>query len=140
MRISFDVKGVPPKKDGADSMWGKRSEIPRNKALRRGAKEALARARATSPPRAKSVLLAVRVHAATSAGDVDNFITGICDTLMPAHARTGVDDAAWRDVDEEIRPKRAIAYEDDAIVTRILAERVPTDGEAFYEVVIDFDQ
>src|SRR5262245_3300315 len=81
--IEFDVPDtVPPRKDGATSMWAKPSEVERLIALRARAKEK------TSQPLDDSIQLSVELHLPDSqtraAGDLDNYVTGICDGLMEA--------------------------------------------------------
>lgn len=120
MQISFSVSGVPPKKDAANSMWNKGPELARLKALRLAAHQALA----GQPMPPGPVLLALRVWAPPHAGDRDNFITGLCDGLMPAHRRTPVNDAGWLDMPPEIHPSRSILFADDKHVARIVAERL----------------
>ena len=41
MTVRFEVDGLPPKKDGANAMWRKVTEVPRLKALRMSAAVAL---------------------------------------------------------------------------------------------------
>ena len=126
MRETVSVPGVPPKKDGANSMWGKPAEVPRLKALR-----AAVRAKVTSPiAGSKRVTLRLRVLADSSAGDLDNFITGICDGLMAADPRARIDPEQWLDVPVEIRPDRPIAFVDDGIVAVIEAERLALEDTA----------
>lgn len=121
VKVTFTVDGVPPKKDGASSMWRKSAEIPRIKALRLAANHALG----GRAPKSGAVALTVRIHAPATAGDLDNFATGICDALMAVHPRVPVDRSFWVELPEEARPDRAIAFHDDAVVSRILIERLP---------------
>jgi hypothetical protein len=138
MRVEFTVRGLPPKKDGAGSMWGKPTEIPRIRALRRAAWEALG---GTGPFKTTiSLELELHVPAAeiVAIGDLDNFVTGVCDGLMAANGNR------WRDhlypglTWEGIQPSGAVAIEDDGNVVSIVARKVPErTGEAWYEVRLD---
>jgi hypothetical protein len=130
MYVQFEVDGVPPKKDGANSMWRKSSEIPRLKALRQAAFTSLQ----GQSIKDQKLELVLRVHAVPGAGDLDNFITGICDGLMSAHPRTPINDHEWSDVSTELHPRRAVAFTDDSCVSRIVAERLPTEDSPRYEV------
>jgi len=130
--ITIVVTGLPPKKDGAASMWRKPAEIPRIKALRLAAVEAMA----GKPPLAGPLALTLRLYAECGVGDLDNFITGICDGLMAAHGRTPLDGAAWDDLPAAARPGQAIVYRDDAWVTKIVAERLPPAAGNRYEVEV----
>jgi len=129
IEVVFSIKGQPPKKDGAKSMWGKLLGLARLRALRLAAYVAL---------NGRSLLggtveLTLRVRAATRAGDLDNFITGVFDGLMAADTRSKIDPNAWVDLSEAVRPDHPIAYADDACIGRIFAERLPqgTDGPSY---------
>ena len=137
MKIAFTVQGVPPKKDGANSMWRKQAEVQRLKTLRIAACAALD---GRIPPDGQ-VSLTVRVYAPPSAGDLDNFATGICDALMAAHPRVPVDPSLWDELPDAAKPDRAIAFRDDSIVSLILIERLPTPPEGpRYEVGLAWDK
>ena len=78
------------------------------------------------------------MHANVAAGDLDNFITGVCDGLMAAHPRTPIRDEDWLDVLSGIHPRRAVAFEDDSCVCRIVAERIPSSAEPHYEIELSW--
>ncbi len=134
-KVAFSVSWLPPKKDGANSMWGKPSERERIKSLRLAAYQAM-----QGQPLAESwVHMAVRIYAEPADGDLDNFITGICDSLMAAHPRTPINDMDWNDVDPNVKPIYPIIYKDDALVNQISAERLsPNDKGRHYEVVLEY--
>ena len=125
MTLNFSVEGLPPKKDGANSMWRKGSEFDRLKALRLAASQAMS----GRPPFSGLIQLKVTIHADPRSGDLDNFITGICDGLMAAHPATPINGSRWSDVPPDSRPSRAIAFTDDAAISMIQAERVPPEGK-----------
>jgi hypothetical protein len=136
-QIDFHVEGLPPKKDGASSMWGKDSERPRIQALRRAAFERFG----GQPPLRTDITLTLELHIAgdriASAGDLDNFITGVCDALMAAngvHWHSHVfAEPSW----EGIQPDHAVAIQDDAEVVAITASKLPsTVGHDWYRVVL----
>lgn len=135
MRIAFSVTGVPPKKDGANSMWRKGPEVVRLKTLRAAALEALG----SRDIPVGSVRLTLTLWADRRAGDLDNFITGIYDGLMAAHAGTPIDDSLWADVPAGAQPGRQVALQDDSWVSSITAERFASDltGQR-YEVTIEW--
>ena len=128
----IEVNDVPPKKDGANSMWGKASEIPRIKELRRKVLAGLD----GREPSGGSVSLELTVFAPASAGDLDNFITGICDSLMAAHPSVRWSETAWADVPREAWPDRALVYLDDSQVQQITARRERAEGAARYVLVV----
>ena len=141
MRVEFTVGGLPPKKDGANSMWGKDVEIPRLRDLRRAALDAMKRGRLAEPFQRNIVLdLELHVQAGDVAivGDLDKFVTGVCDGLMAA---SGDRWRSFRYPEPEwtgIQPGRAVAIQDDAHVVVIRARKVPDDnGKPWYKVALE---
>ena len=83
--IEFKVTGhLPPKKDGANSMWRKVAERARLVALR----EAAYACCGDEPPLSANIRLTAEIYCGASellrVGDLNNFITGVCDGLMAA--------------------------------------------------------
>lgn len=122
--IEFTVDGLPPKKDGANSMWRKPTEVPRVIALRAAARVAMN----GRPPLEAPVRLSVDVYADPRDGDLDNFITGICDALQAPAART--------EPDPMIGSCEPIAFQDDRVVWEIVARRRHPSAGPSYEVRI----
>ena len=124
MRIEVEILGLPPKKDGASSMWAKEAEVPRLVALRRVVADAVA----GRPPLNHQVLLELEVHLAEGdprlSGDLDNQITGICDGLMAANPLVKTH-PHWQEPDvADICPDRIVGLVDDSQVVQIRARRV----------------
>lgn len=137
MKVEFSVQGtLPPKKDGSSSMWGKASEVERVLALRRAAFSALD----GRPPLRSKIKLSLCVHLPRNGrdvGDLDNFITGICDGLMAADIKSKV---GWWDnlAGDPIHPTRVVAIVDDFEVVGIQAEKVIGQAtEPWYEVTLE---
>jgi hypothetical protein len=113
MGMSFRVSGlVPPKKDGANSMWRKPAAIEQLKALRTAAAQAMADREAWDEP----VTLALRLYVPAPQGeptlrmrrqhgDLDSFITGVSDGLQAADPRA-IDADTWADLPPEAEPSR----------------------------------
>lgn len=122
MELEFSVEGLPPKKDGAQSMWDKPLEVQRLKALR------VAALREMRDPSQFPLDVPVELHLTVRAhprdGDLDNFVTGVCDGLMAKHPRASWNRDAWTDVPEDAAPERPLLLRDDALVDRIVAERM----------------
>lgn len=129
MNIKFVVQGLPPKKDGANSMWRKSSQFQRLKMLRKTASEAMQ----DKPTIEARIAMTVQVYAHPAKGDLDNFVTGICDGLMAAHPRTPIDIDKWADLPEVAWPDQTICFRDDMLIDRITAQRLPPDeiGEQY---------
>lgn len=128
------IEGLPPKKDGSQSMWNKPVEVPRLIALR----HAVLAARGSRGPLASSIRLRLTVHVGPrndrGTGDLDNFITGICDGLMAAAPRSKLHED-WSDPgNAAIHPGLAIGIVDDSEVVEITARKVVADEAPFYEL------
>ena len=134
----FEIKGLPPKKDGAQSMWGKPLEAKRLVELRQGALKAIQ----GYPPLQSNIKLTLKIHVGPvndrSIGDLDTFVTGVCDGLMAAAPR-GKLDPIWDDAKlKHIHPSKTIAIVDDSQVISIQAEKIIGDTEQpWYEVILE---
>jgi hypothetical protein len=125
------IDGFPPMKDGASSMWGKPEQLPRLQRLRQSFITALG----GQPSLARNIRLTLRLHVGPvngrHVGDLDNFITGICDGLQSGKGTW----AAWdtREL-ESVHPRNAVAIVDDSEVVKIDAEKIIGPGEPWYSV------
>jgi hypothetical protein len=123
------IKGLPPKKDGSKSMWTKENEIPRLTKLR---KKVLAK-RGNGNLLVKNISIVLRVHVGprsnANVGDLDNFVTGVCDGLQKAHGNTNLPPAWDRPDRESIHPSKVIAIENDKEVISIVAEKIFDDKD-----------
>ena len=93
-QIEIRVEGdAPPKKDGANSMWAKLPEVSRLILLRKAALEAMEGA----GPFRKNISIKLEIHCPierlAGVGDLDNFVSGVCDGLMAAGPRGRGSDA-----------------------------------------------
>ena len=123
-------------KDGANSMWGKADQQPRLQRLR----QAFLAALNGQPPLAANIRLTVRVHVgpvnSNRVGDLDNFITGICDALQSGKGTW----TAWDAPEfEAVHPRSAIAIVDDSQVVAIDAQKIIGPAEPWYSVEIEGD-
>lgn len=141
MEIKFKVNGLPPKKDGAQSMWGKPLETERLIALRSAALSAL---KGQPPPRS-NIKLTLKICIGRkndrSIGDLDTFVTGICDGLMAAYPGSKLD-AHWDGQRyHHIHPNKTIAIVDDSQVMSIQAEKlIGSTDQQWYEVIVEGEQ
>ena len=134
--VRVEVFGLPPKKDGANSMWRKTSERQRILGLRRRLFSVL-RGHILDGPVALELEIRISEDALLSAGDLDNFVTGVCDSLMPASGDAWRSDPAYStDVWADVDPGQTIAIRDDAAVVSLLARKLPTFREAHYTLVL----
>lgn len=137
--IKFIVDGLPPKKDGADSMWGKPLEAERLVLLRKAALKAMA----GRPPLKSDISLTLSVHVGgrndRSVGDLDTFVAGVCDGLMKSAPGCKLGPDVWNKAENrDVRPEVAIAIDDDSQVIGIQAAKVrDATGRWFYDVTLE---
>lgn len=136
-KYQFTVNDLPPKKNGANSMWGKPLEAKRLVALRQAALQVLKE----QPPLKNNIKLILKIHISVnnrSIGDLDTFVTGVCDGLM-ATRYGGKLDSIWDNEElENIHPIKTIAIVDDSQVVSIHAEKIIEDtNKPWYEVILE---
>ena len=137
--IRFRVeKELPPKKDGANSMWGKPTEARRLVVLRRAALEALGE----QPPFTRKIRLTLRVHVGLRndrhSGDLDNFIAGVCDGLMAGDPRSSAHQSFDERENSPVHPSKTVAIFDDSQVMRVDAEKlVGLSDDHWYEIKLE---
>ncbi len=142
MRYEFFILAdLPPKKDGAQSMFGKPLEAKRLVKLRQAALEAFR----GQPPLRSNIKLSIKVYVGQvnnmSTGDLDNFVTGICDGLMQADMRAKMDSIWSKPGMEDIHPSKTIAIVDDSQVVHIEAIKVVGDShQQGYEIILEGEQ
>jgi hypothetical protein len=138
VRVRIDVPGLPPKKDGANSMWGKSVEKPRIVCLRRALRDQLGD---NLFKREVSLELELRIPDKDlfRIGDLDNFVSGGCDAMMAANGsywRSHThSEPEWRG----IQPNEAIALEDDSKIISIVARKIRVSDQtpSSYCLILD---
>ncbi len=87
--------------------------------------------------------MTLTLFAETRDGDLDNFLTGICDGLMAIHpgGRTWINEDEWARLPASCHPRNAILLADDSAVTEIIARREPPgpNGKG-YELALEWDE
>lgn len=142
MKYQFIVNdGLPPKKDGAQSMWGKPAEAKRLVKLRKAAIEALQ----GNPPLSSNIGLNIKIYVGKAntkyTGDLDNYITGILDGLMKADERAKLDPIWLNPGLENIHPSKTIAIIDDSQVVYLEATKIMDDSpKQWYEIIVEGEQ
>jgi len=132
-KYELEISDLPPKKYGANSMWNKSSEASKIIALR---KEALAKIK--DIPLRKNLRLTIYIYLQQNnknIGDLDNFITGICDGLMTAKNKAKI--SPKFEGMPEINPRAVEFIEDDFRVLKINAEKILINEVPHYEVIIE---
>ena len=139
--IRFRVNGeLPPKKDGATSMWGKPTEARRLIALRLAAHNALGGQR----PFEIDIQLTLRVHVGPQndrrSGDLDNYVTGVCDGLMAAAPASSVNQLFREPKASIVNPSKTVAIVDDSQIVKIEAVKLAgLGGGEWYEIELEGD-
>lgn len=142
MRLEFNVDGKPPRKDGANSMWGKANESSKIIMLRQSALTAMKRAGMLECFQSfvhVNLDLYVPVWQVESVGDLDNFISGICDGLQAIHpngeAHVRFSDPQYEGID----PHKTLLIANDSKVTSIYAAKhVQKDSSpVWYRVIVE---
>ena len=142
MKYRFIVNDeLPPKKDGAQSMWGKPGEALRLVKLRQKALESFR----GNPPLIRNIKLTIKIYVGRintmHTGDLDNFITGICDGLMQADVKANMHSIWSKPEYEAIHPSKPIAIDDDSHVVYIEAAKIIGDSnQPGYEITLEGEQ
>ncbi len=133
MSVEFKVQGKPPKKDGANSMWGKKSEAKNIVNLRKAATTARNEINITPFTGRVSIELTIYSDNAVieNMGDLDNFITGICDGLQAADPRAKMQGLIL----SECEPYQPLLYYTDARGVDIQARKIPIENQDIHYTV-----
>ena len=142
--IRFEVRGLPPRKGAVSSMWNKKaSRAQKHKliALRKAALAAI-EAHGDKPFLGERIRLTLYVHIecreeGENPGDLDNFVTGVCDGLVAAKEGTRPDDCFFHKRDDAHNPWKPIAFGDDHQIEEICAKKVVAEGEDWYRVELE---
>jgi Holliday junction resolvase RusA-like endonuclease len=148
MRIEFTVQNIPPKKDGANSMWSKDSEAPRIIALRKAAFDEMQKVGIfepfQSPVKLEFTVFATSSHfrlvSGNYIGDLDTFVTGICDGLQAAHGNVQSAHPLFQSLQNTaIDFRHDLLIKNDAQVVSITAKKVPIDNQQqpYYKVIVE---
>ena len=129
-------------------MWSDPAEVRKLIALRKNAREALK----SALPVARNIRLTLRIHVGPHqaafkepedvgkyAGDLDNFIGGVCDGLGKGHESEELEvRALWESEGDSIQPSEPVAIEEDSKVIEIHAERiVGLWDEPWYDIKLE---
>ncbi|WP_029421773.1 hypothetical protein [Alicyclobacillus macrosporangiidus] len=143
MKVTFSVAEIPPKKDGASSMWNKAQEVPRLIALRQAALTARQQAGLTQALETfvkLDVEIFIPRHRVEVVGDLDNFLTGICDGLQAADPKAFWHPQFDRPELQDVHPRHAILLKNDSLVIAINAKKVPVPVEAQVTYIVSVEE
>jgi len=138
------VKGRPPKKHGEKSMWARNDEAPfvarlREEALR--SKMKLGLDDCFHSWVSLQLIVYVPISELESIGDLDNFITGVCDSLQAADPKVlPYLHKIFRESEvDELDPRYALIIDSDAKVMSVSAEKIALNEgkEVYYKVAVE---
>lgn len=142
MAIEISVMGLPPKKRTDLSLWSHEAEVPKVINLRKVARQSFGNHLPfKSNIRLRlSVFLTEKEFNLPHVGDLDNFVSGVCDALQAANMNP--DD--WHQSfqlpeNQDVHPTLAIGILNDLAVISIVADRFHTsdDTETHYTITIE---
>lgn len=127
MKVEFTVKGSrPPRKRDAKSLWAHPKEAPLVLKLRRAALEAGTKLGTSCITSTMKLELNLYTPDIEGVGDLDSYISGICDGLQAADQNVEKFDAAFQEA-EDINPRMSILINNDKNIVHILATKEKRD-------------
>jgi len=140
MKIEFEVDDIPPKKDGSKSMWAKECEAKKIVSLRKRAIEKI-KSENVDIPISNRLKLKICIYLPNekleTTGDLDNFITGICDALQKVHGNVNKWDKIFdQPENDDINPTISIISNDSKIISIIAMKKEANKENTHYKIVI----
>ena len=134
----FKVNDLPPKKSGSKSMWNTPKEAKRLVSLRQAALKEFD----GQLPLERDIKITLIIHILKNnhyVGDLDTFVTGICDGLMKIAPRSELEGDFWSQSEYiDIHPEKFEIIKDDSDVISIQAEKVTGETkQQWYEVTVE---
>ena len=124
------IKGLPPKKGANISMWNdkKHIEVGRVIMLR---EEMASKLQDKIFKKNIQIELIIKTNE-ENPGDLDNFVSGVCDALMKAHGNAHLSKKFENKKFKIIDPRKVKFIEDDSEITKIEATIEKTDQNKDY--------
>ncbi|MEH7076973.1 hypothetical protein [Neobacillus drentensis] len=138
INITFDVDGMPPRKDGGTSMWSKEKEVNKLISLRTQFYKVLQQHKIATPIN-DYLKLKVHIHIPEKhleKSDIDNLIGGICDGLQSADYSAKLRDEYLEYKGNPIHPLNSFIVNDSKVL-EINAKKVIDKKRTFYRVNIE---
>jgi hypothetical protein len=137
MRIEFSISGRPPKKHGEKSMFSRSDEVEyvakiREEALKARSKFGIDNC-FSSWVRLELLVFARDVE---NIGDLDTFVSGVCDALQAADLKVLPHLHPIFERNKSIDPRIPILLEDDKKVVSIVAQKMQATKD-YYTVIIE---
>jgi hypothetical protein len=134
-RVEFFVDGYrPPRKRDAKSLWAHKKEAPLVKILRIEAAKACSQANIDYFESKIHLELVIFTPSVEGVGDLDSFISGICDGLQAADQNVQQFHESILD-DDKINPRKSILVGNDRTVVSIKATKEQRD-KIGYKVIV----
>lgn len=135
--VEILIEDIPPKKHGAKSMWDNKTESKRIVSLRKKLLENI-----KEPIKGflkLNLFLYVPKKKIESIGDLDNFITGVCDSLQVSHFGINKFDEVFnKSENKDIHPKKIYFIENDSKIISIIAKKEKTiKNNPYYKIILE---
>ena len=120
-------------------MWGLDVEAPRIIGLRRATNQALLE----NGPFKFDIRLRIGLFLSEqdfndiNIGDLDNFISGICDALQAAPPNANIHESFADPRNHDVKPSLQVGIVNDRFVLSIVADRYRVQNKSHYTVVLD---
>lgn len=144
MRVEFTVDDRPPKKHGEKSLWAREDEASHVAMLREKALEARSKAGMKDCFRtmvAIELMVFVPSFQLESVGDLDSFVTGVCDSLQAANPKVipYLCGLFLKTIGTELDPRNPVLIDDDSKVMSIIASKMTSSGtsQVGYKIVVE---
>ena len=136
-RIEFSVENRPPRKYRNNSLWSSDSEAPLVKKLRECAinarKNTGLNEHFSCPVKIELIVYSSNIASINDSynyvGDLDAFVSGICESLQPADKQAHIHEIFV--VNEDSYPTKPILFLDDSQVIEINARKVKSENTSY---------
>lgn len=136
--ISFEVDGLPPRKDGGRTMWSKDKEVEKLLNLRKQFYETLQKNNVDFPI---SEFLKVKIEIYLlekdlRRSDIDNLVGGVFDGFQSADAKAKLNDGYKEYEDTPIHPLNSF-LDDDSRILELNVKKIVSENRTFYRVSME---
>lgn len=135
--IVFDVEGMPPRKDGGQSMWNKDKEVNKLIELRKQLDATLQKQQIPTPItdylKLKVEIYLPEKHLEKS--DIDNLVGGICDGLQKANYKSKINEKYIQLEGTSVHPFNSFLC-DDSRILELDVKKIINEKKNFYRVQI----
>jgi hypothetical protein len=136
--ISFEIDGMPPRKDGGHSMWNMDKEVKKLLALRTKTQVALQGLKKPLPIM-DYLRLTIDIHLSEKElerSDIDNLVGGVFDGLQNASKNTILNEEYKQYEGTPIHPSNAILFNDSRVLEMNVKKTI-NEQRNYYQISIE---